>query len=503
MIKGIWGGRFLKKDQTQLVPSRLSFSVGDLAHGESVKEIASGIERHVVRSGNAYFYSIGSSGINGREKEIMEYAKALVIERLSKEYSTIDRSLFGKAKEVAYLEISKRMEQERAESLSYLVAHDTVGCGPFSILMEDKADIEEIEINSALAPIGVYTVGYGRCTTNMRFVDESAFRQCLNKFISENEKELSEESPIIDAQVEDARIHAQMRPYALAGAAASIRIGKGKSIGIFTLLKNQTVNIETLAYLWIAVDSGLNIVISGAPASGKTTMLGAIANFIPHYSKLVTIEEEINELRFNEPIFNVVSLYGSRYGSTDTREQVINALRMRPDRIIVGEIRREDARELFAGANLGIPFITTMHSGEESLSVIKKLMIKPMAVEPRALSMLDISIYMKQTGIRSRTVSSVNEYRWLSRAEIEHGVEVGDGDSVDISVRVGNGRTTEEVISDSKAFLRYMEKNELTKKQAAKELRRRVDFLKEVFGSSKSDEQMGEAISAYRRGETE
>jgi flagellar protein FlaI len=491
---------FKKAEKGRLSPSKLSFFLEDIEHGETIKEVRAGIDRYIVRSGNVYSYLVGERKIDGSDRVLMELAKACVIEKLANLPDDSSTSLFNAAREIAYNEMLRRTDQERAGYLAYFVAHDTAGTGPFSIFMEDRGNIEEIEVNSATSPITIYSTSCGRCSTNIRFTDENAFRHCLNKFISENEKELGEASPIIDAQVSEARVHAQMKPYALAGAVASVRIGKGKSLGIYSLLKNGALSLEALTYLWLAIDAKMNIVISGAPASGKTTMLGGIANLIPSYSKLVTIEEEINELKFSEPIFNIVSLHGSKYGETNTRSQVINALRMRPDRIVVGEIRGEEARELFSGANLGIPFITTMHSGEEGLAIIKKLLIKPMMVETRSLSMLDLSIYMKQSGIRSRIISTIQEYRWLSRAEIKEGIEVGDGDSVENKIVANEGRTTEEVIFDSKAFLRYMKENGITPKAARKEVLRRISFLKSSFSKSKSDEEMVQALLKYRRG---
>lgn len=480
--------------------SRLTFFLDHAEHGERVWHSVVGTERSVFRQGASYVYSLGEMQMGAEERGLMEIAKAAVIERMASGLGDARTGLLDTARGIACDEMLRMTSQEKARHLSYFVAHDTAGSGPFSILMEDKASIEEIEVNSAASPISVYMTGYGRCRTNLRFADEDSFRHSINKFISENEKELGEESPIVDAQVGEARIHAQIRPYALSGAAASIRIGKAKTMGLYGLLKGGTMNLETLAYLWLAIDAGMNMVIAGAPASGKTTMLGAMANLIPHFSKLVAIEEEINELRFNAPIFNVVSLYGSRYGATNTRTQVLNALRMRPDRIIIGEIRGEEARELFAGANFGMPFMTTMHSGDESLAVVKKLLVKPMLVEPRALSMLDLSLHMRQEGVRSRVVSSVYEYSWLSRAEIEEGIEVGDGDSVEPRRTVSNGRTDEETILSSKAFKQFLRSKELSQKAGRRELARRIEFLKGQFSSQGSDEKMADAISGYRNG---
>lgn len=491
--------RAQKPAREPLQPSKLSFYLDMPEYQEKIKEINGEVPRQIAKFGNKCLYLIGSNASRG-DRNAMEYAKREVIDKLSENQSEINFSLFSSAKEIAYRSLLIKIGEEKARELSYFVAHDTVGSGPLSMILDDKAGIEEIEVNSPTTPITVYLEGYGRCTTNLRFADENSFRFCINKLIAETEKELDEESPIIDAQMENARIHAQIRPYALSGAAASIRIGKGKSIGIYGLLKSQTLDLETLAYIWLAIDSKMNIVISGAPASGKTTLLSAISNFIPHYSKLLIIEEEINELRFSEPMFNIVSLYGSKYGATNTRAQVLNALRMRPDRIVIGEIRGEEAGELFTGANLGIPFITTMHSGEDNLSIIKKLLVKPMAVESRSLSMLDVSIHMRQEGIRSRIVSAIYEYRWLSRAEIESGIEVGDGDSVQSSTIVAEGRGSEESILSSKALLAYSKQNDLSPKAARKELAKRIDFLRKAFAESKSDEQVSEALSKYRIG---
>lgn len=504
MIKGIRQITSLFKPKAtapkETKPIRLSFSLDAPGGGERAAEIMAGIERCVSRSGNIYSYYISNQGIGAGEKKVMEQAKSIVIEQLSTGDLSEKGALFQRAKEISASAMAGKIAPERIAGLSYLVAHDTVGCGPISMLAEDIANIEEIEINSPTLPITVYLQGYGRCATNLRFNDENAFRYCINKFILENEKELNEETPIIDAQVGDARIHAQIRPYALSGAAASIRLGKGKSIGLYRLLESGTMEPDTLAYLWMALDSKMNIVISGAPASGKTTLLGTLGNFIPPYSKLLTIEEEINELRFNMPMFNIVSLQGSKYGTTNTRSQVINALRMRPDRIIIGEIRGEEARELFSGANIGIPFMTTMHSGEENLSVIKKLLVKPMAVEPRSLSMLDLSIYMRQSGIRSRILSSITEYKWLSRAETESGVEVGDGDSVETLTVSVEGKTAEEIVGRSKALLMYSRLNGISRGGSMREFRRRSSALRKAFSKSKKDGEMADAVSKYRAG---
>ncbi|MDE1828673.1 MAG: Flp pilus assembly complex ATPase component TadA, partial [Candidatus Micrarchaeota archaeon] len=151
-------------------------------------------------------------------------------------------------------------------------------------------------------------------------------------------------------------------------------------------------------------------------------------SFVPRYIRGIAIEEDVNELKFYSNLSSMVSLYGSKQkNSVSTKEQVINALRMRPELLIVGEMRGEEAKELFSGANLGIPFFTTMHSNDSEMSLIKRLLVRPMSVDPQALSSLDISIQMSSKGIESREIAEITEYKWLSRAEIlDGGIRVGD-----------------------------------------------------------------------------
>ncbi len=114
------------------------------------------------------------------------------------------------------------------------------------MLLEDQLNIEEIEINTPQEPIMVYTSNFGRCMTNLAFTGEQSFRQSINKMVYESDKELGVPMPIIDAQVADIRIHAQIQPYAAGGGAASIRIGKGRALGAYYLLKNRTLSQSSL-----------------------------------------------------------------------------------------------------------------------------------------------------------------------------------------------------------------------------------------------------------------
>ena len=478
----------------------LGFSMEACAASGEVDRTEGMVPRAIGRAGAEFTYDVGSGmgAVSAGELRLMEAAKFAVIDTLSKSPENPQAKSLDLARSIASLELSKRTSRERADYLAYFVAHDTVGYGPLGILLEDRHSLEEIEVNAPCAPINIYHVKYGRCRTNLRFTSEGAFRRSINKLIYDTDKELGEDSPIIDAQVMDARIHAQLRPYALSGAVASIRLGSSKIVGLDYLIDKGTTNFEALAYLWLAIDSGRNIVIAGAPASGKTTMLSALFAFIPRFEKVVTIEEEINELRARIDIGNSVELYGSRYGGVSTRDQVVNALRIRPSRIVVGEVRGDETKELFSSANLGIPFITTMHSNCGGVDILKRLLVRPMAVEGRSLSMLDLAIYMKHSDISKRTLSEIYEYKWLSRAEIEGpGIEIGDGDSVEASCVVANGILDKSALQGSKVIGAFSKKAGLSGKQAIREFERRVAFLKAACVGSKNSDEIVDKVNCY------
>ncbi len=231
----------------------LGFLLNESPSGEVVSEVPGRVNKRVIKLGASYFYAIGGKPPSGSGMRMAAISKSKVIDVLSSMDVPITPSLFDTARKIANDALGGLSGGEDAELLSYMVAHDTVGYGPISVLLEDSSNLEEIEINSPNERITVCTSNFGRCTTNISFTNEQSFRQNINRFIYDTEKELGESAPIIDAQVGGARIHAQIKPYAINGGAASIRLGKGKALGSFSLLKNQTLYAELLAYLWLAV----------------------------------------------------------------------------------------------------------------------------------------------------------------------------------------------------------------------------------------------------------
>lgn len=391
----------------------LTFSVtGDKP--ESVLETDHTKLRGIGMNGPVMLYSISAEPFSTEERDMMKISKAWLIGSImeGRLLATLDKDgLFGYAIGSAAKFLAQRLPAERAKALAYLVAHDTVGYGPISVLLDDIGDIEEIEVNAPTSNIVVYHRRYGRCITNMCFNSEADFRYTINRMACESGKELGQASRVIDIQLGRCRVHAQTKPYSINGGAASIRIDNSVTLGMKELMLNRTIAPGALAYLWMAVESGKNIVISGAPGSGKTTMLAVLSAFIPSMCRVVTIEEEINEIRLDRRLTNVVQLQSSSPGIS-IGDQVRNALHMRPEMLIVGEIRGKEANEVFSGANIGVPFMTTMHSDSDGAGLVSRLRSEPMHLEEPLAKRLEISLFMSRNANGSRRLESVSEYTW-------------------------------------------------------------------------------------------
>jgi type IV secretory pathway ATPase VirB11/archaellum biosynthesis ATPase len=487
-----------KKAELEVQRERLSFIIENFG-GKPIEEINSIIPRSIIKEGQSYRYVLHdpAKGPNKISMDLIEIAKDKVINMIADGDEDIGLNMLEKTRSLASTQL-QILGTEYNLGVSELIAHDIVGYGPISILMEDKSNIEEIEVNSPESTIDIYHAVYGRCHTNLKFKGYAEFIMTINRFAYACDKELNSINPILDAQLGDARLHAQMKPYAVNGASATIRIGGSKEVNLSRLYRSGTADSDMLAYLWLAMDSRMNIIIAGAPASGKTTLLNSILAFTQRTKRIITIEEDVNEFRFNSNVINIVPLYGSRLGKISTRSQVINAMRMRPEILVIGEIRDNETNELFSAAGIGVQFLTTMHSNDADMAILKKLTLKPMEVDSRALSMLDICVFMSQNIEGKRHIEKISEYAWLSRAESEPNQNVMEsGDSVEIQNVINDGKFDKKLFMLSKVISKYSDLFGLTKQNALKEFERRSSFLSKQLSTESSTLDIINAIYNY------
>jgi pilus assembly protein CpaF len=264
---------------------------------------------------------------------------------------------------------------ERRRLIDELVA-ETLGLGPLEQLLADPS-VSDILING---PNTIYVERQGRLTrTNVCFYSEEHLVQVVQKIASSVGRRIDESSPMVDARLPDgSRVNAIIRPLALDGALVSIRRFASKPIQAEGLVQNGALSKEMLCFLIAGVQARLNIVISGGTGSGKTTLLNALSSFIPAEQRIVTIEDAA-ELQLQQPhVARMESrppnLEGT--GEVTTRDLLRNALRMRPDRILVGECRGAETLDMLQAMNTGHDgSLTTLHanSAKDAISRLQML----------------------------------------------------------------------------------------------------------------------------------
>ena len=297
------------------------------------------------------------------------------------------------------------ISSDDANTLASMICDEIVGYGPLDSLMNDDS-VNDILVNG---PYSIYVERAGKLVkTNKFFINDRQLLDIARRLVNKIGKNVDEAHPLVDSRMPDgSRLNVVIPPIAIDGASLSIRkFGKG-SRSFSDLINFRSLNEDMANFLVIAARCRMNIIVSGGTGSGKTTMLNALSQFINDYERTITLEDAA-ELRLQQD--HVVRLE-TRSGGEDGRGQVtmrnllINALRMRPDRIILGECRGEEAFEMLQAMNTG-------HNG--SMSTLHANTARD------ALARLESMVIMGQselpiTAIRRYISSSVNFIIQVSR----------------------------------------------------------------------------------------
>jgi pilus assembly protein CpaF len=269
---------------------------------------------------------------------------------------------------------------DRARLITF-ITNETAGYGPLEILLRDPT-ITEIMVN---APNEVYIERAGRLQrrTDVSFIDEDHIRHIIDRIVSPIGRRIDESSPMVDARLPDgSRVNAIIPPLALNGPTLTIRRFREDPYEVEDLIGFGTLAKDMAEFLRACVIARLNILISGGTGSGKTTTLNVLASFIPHHERVITIEDAA-ELQFYKTHPHVVrqearppNVEGE--GEVTIRQLVRNALRMRPNRIVVGEVRGAEALDMLQAMNTGHDgSLTTVHanSPEDAFSRLETMVM--------------------------------------------------------------------------------------------------------------------------------
>jgi pilus assembly protein CpaF len=310
------------------------------------------------------------------------------------------------------------LARDDRDRLAAEIADDILGHGPLERLLADDS-VTEIMVNG---PYDVWVERQGRLyETTVRFTDDSHLRRIINKMVAQVGRRVDESSPMVDARLPDgSRINAIIPPLSLSGPLLTIRKFSKKRLDMGDLVRLGTLSTETVEFLQRCVLAELNVLISGGTGSGKTTLLNALSTAIPDADRIVTIEDAA-ELRLNQR--HVLRLEArpkniEGEGEIPIRELVRNSLRMRPDRIIVGEVRGAEALDMLQAMNTGHDgSLSTVHANtpRDALSRVETMVLMAgyelpvRAIRQQVASAIDLLVHLERLEDGSRRVTAITE----------------------------------------------------------------------------------------------
>ncbi len=316
------------------------------------------------------------------------------------------------------VEAEIRLTRGDEEKLITELLHDTFDLGPITPLLLDE-EISDILVNTHRQ---VFIERLGRLeTTNVTFRDEAHLRHIIDRIISRVGRRIDESTPLVDARLPDgSRVNAIIPPAALDGPILSIRRFRRRALSIDDLLGLGSLTPELAQLITGAVRARLNMLVTGGTGSGKTTLLNILSRYIPAEERIVTIEDSA-ELQLQQP--HVVRLETrppniEGKGQITQRDLVRNALRMRPDRIVVGEVRGDEVLDMLQAMNTGHDgSMTTIHSNGprdalhrmENLVLMAGHALPDRAIREQVASALELIVHVSRLSDGNRRILSVQE----------------------------------------------------------------------------------------------
>ena len=335
----------------------------------------------------------------GREQAEPEL-RGVIISLLDSEMQSVPLSLFER------------------ETLITDVFHELFGLGPLEALLADRS-VSDILVNRCDQ---IYVEREGRLEeTELRFKDDQHLLRIIERIVSSVGRRIDESSPMVDARLADgSRVNAVIPPLALDGPALSIRRFRTDRLGAEDLVDRQSLTHPMLDFLKGAVGARLNIIVSGGTGAGKTTFLNMLSSFISDRERIVTIEDAAELVMRQRHVVRLetrpANIEGK--GAVKQRNLLINALRMRPDRIVVGEVRGEEALDMLQAMNTGHDgSLTTIHANTprdalyrlDTMVAMADLNIPERAVRQQVASAVHVLVQLTRLSDGRRRVTAISE----------------------------------------------------------------------------------------------
>ena len=455
--------------------------------------------------GKSITYEVSISEISNATLALLDEVKNILIAEVQitakeiidpKVIDTLKERFRKKASDI----LVEKLTAIDAPTKDFLINHlirEMLGLGKIEFLLND-VNLEEIVINSANEPVRVYHKKYAWVDTNVFVETEAQIQNYSNIIARRVGRQINTLSPLLDAHLLTGdRFNAVLYPISSKGNTITIRKFSRDPWTVTDFIKNKTVNSKIMALIWLAMQYEMNMIVSGGTASGKTSFLNICMPFIPPNHRILSIEDT-RELQLPSYLYwcplttRLPNPEGK--GEVNMLDLLVNALRMRPDRIILGEVRRKkDAEVLFESMHTGHSVYTTVHANNVN-ETIQRLVNPPIEIAENLLEAVQLNVVMfrdRRRGIRR--IYQLGEFIG------------GEGDSGKLTMR-GNilyrwKPTSDEIVAHSESVKLFEELSRHTgfnQIEIDKDLKEKEDVLNWIVKNNiRSVEQVGNVMHLY------
>ena len=429
-----------------------------------------------------HHYVVIEPPLDDRETRSLQFIKEVLLRTLDIELEIVERSVAVESLELLDTQVKKVVRDYRMDlsetslrRLSYYLRRDFTGYGPVDVMMHDP-DIEDISCDGPGTNVFLYHRRYGSMESNVLFRSAEELDGFVIRMAQRSGKQITIADPLLDSSLPDgSRLQATLgREVTDNGSTFTIRRFRDNPLSPIDLVRMGTMNADLLAYCWLVVQFGANVMLAGGTASGKTTTLNTISLFIPRQAKIVSIEDtrEINLPHKNW--VRSVTRGGSRGNDlkrVDMFDLLTAALRQRPEYILVGEVRGKEATVAFQAMATGHTVLGTIHA-DSPRSVVYRLESEPINIPRIVIQSLDVILMqalLTVGGRRQRRIQEVAEIVGIDPASKElltHGVFLRNPNNDQLHY---TGR--------SYKLQRIAQRNNWTPKQLETEMKRRAQII--------------------------
>ena len=383
----------------------------------------------ILKNDNDLFYHVAEPELDEIERSLLDEVLFTIGDVLTlknvRDLDKIDkenkyRLLKEKIKEL--LSDSPQLSENSFEKIFYYIKRDFIDFGKISSLMRD-ANIEDAWCNGVGIPVYIFHSSYGNLITNITFESDEDIAAFVMRVAHQSSRHISKSSPILDTVMQDgSRINITYgHEISPKGSSFSIRKQKKVPLTPLDLIAWNTFSSDIMAYFWLCMENGKNILICGGTASGKTSTMNAVCMFIPLNIRVVTLEDTREIQLPHENWIPMVTRGGisqDNVGNIDLEDLLRASLRQRPDYLLVGEVRGSESQILFQAMNAGHATCSTFHAGSPT-EVINRFTNPPINVPAAMFTALDIICMQSTTfenGTEIRKVSKIAEVAGVSES---------------------------------------------------------------------------------------